>query len=42
LTPTRPDREDSNSETSLQNILLKGRTDFRQASRILATETIRV
>jgi hypothetical protein len=33
---------DSNSETSVQNIPLKGRTDFGKSSRILATETIRV
>jgi len=34
--------EDSNSETSSQNIPLKGRTDFRGSSRTLAKETIRV
>jgi hypothetical protein len=33
---------DSNSEMSSQSIPLKGRTDFRESSRILATETIRV
>jgi hypothetical protein len=27
LTPTRPDREDSNSETSSQTIALKARAD---------------
>src|SRR5437764_1833739 len=37
LTPTRPDREDSNSEMSAQIIPLKGRTDFWESSRILAT-----
>jgi hypothetical protein len=31
-----------NSETSAQIIPLKGRTDFRESSRILATKTIRV
>jgi hypothetical protein len=35
-------REDSNSEMSSQNIPLKGRTDLREARRILATETIRL
>jgi hypothetical protein len=30
------------SEMSPQNIPLKGRTDFVESSRILATETIRV
>src|SRR5258708_35357382 len=34
--------EDSNSEMSAQIIPLKGRTDLRESSRILATETIRV
>jgi hypothetical protein len=34
--------KDSNSETSPQIISLKGRTDFRESSRILALETIRV
>jgi hypothetical protein len=34
--------EDSNSEMSSQNIPLKGRTDFQESSRILATETIHV
>jgi hypothetical protein len=34
--------EDSNSEMSSQNIPLKGDTDFRETSRILATETIRL
>src|SRR5438876_183072 len=33
---------DSNSEMSSQNIPLKGRTDLREARRILATETIRL
>jgi hypothetical protein len=33
---------DSNSEMSAQIIPLKGRTDSRKSSRILATETIRV
>jgi hypothetical protein len=33
---------DSNSEMSPQIICLKGRTNFRESSRILATETIRV
>jgi Sigma-70 region 3 len=33
---------DSNSEMSSQIIPLKGRTDFRESGRILATETIRV
>jgi hypothetical protein len=42
LTPTRPDREDSNSEMSPQNTPLNGRTDLRESSRILPTETIRV
>jgi hypothetical protein len=40
LTPTRPDREDSNSEMSSQNIPLKAHTDFRESSRIPAPETI--
>jgi len=35
-------RQDSNSEMSSQIISLKARTDFQEASRILATETIRV
>jgi len=30
--------EDSNSEMSLQNIPLKGRTDFQESTRILAIE----
>jgi hypothetical protein len=30
------------SEMSSQNMPLKGRTDFRESSRILTTETIRV
>jgi hypothetical protein len=34
--------KDSNSEMSSQNIPLKGRADFRECSRILTTETIRV
>jgi hypothetical protein len=34
--------QDSNSETSPQNIPFKGRTDFRESSRILTPETIRV
>jgi hypothetical protein len=33
---------DSNSEMSPQIIPLKDRTDWRESSRILATETIRV
>jgi hypothetical protein len=42
LTPTRPDREDSNSEMSSQIIPLKARADFPDPRRISATETIRV
>ena len=34
--------EDSNSEMSTQIIFLKGRTDLRESSRILALETIRL
>src|SRR5262249_50861933 len=34
--------EDSNSEMSCQNIPFKGRTDFRESSRIPAPEAIRV